>query len=195
MNFKGVRYPVVAVTLVVTLVFLFGARWVYQRQALDRPLEAAVLAVPGVEEVVVGQRGDALVVRVRAGETPRLEDFVADLWRAIDRVQGGAGVELEISDSRTERLENVYHDLHFHVQEAVATGRYSELPARLEEVSAGTGLTRGRIFVGPDYVYLQLHQEEARLYEIIPRRAAGPSHPAGSDGQPLRLVTVGPWQG
>ncbi|HCJ09552.1 MAG TPA: hypothetical protein DGR79_08380 [Clostridiales bacterium] len=195
MNFKGVRYPVVAVTLVVTLVFLFGARWVYQRQALDRPLEAAVLAVPGVEEVTVGQRQDVLLVRVRAGEVPHLEEFVADLWRAVEAVQEGAAVELEISDSRSERLQNIFYELHFHVQEAVATGRFSELPARLEEVSAGTGLTRGRVFVGPEYVYVQLHQGQACLYEIIPRRASGPSHPAGLDGSPPRLVTVGPWPG
>jgi hypothetical protein len=185
------RVPVIALVLVVCLGFLFGARWVYQNQALNRPLEQAIGAVPGVLDVAVTQRSDALVVRVRVGETPRLEEFVSALSRVILAVEGDQRVELRLSDSRTESLQDVYYDFHFHLQEAAATGRYSALPARLEEVAASNRLTRYRVFVGPEYVYVQLHQEAASFYEILPR---DPGRSSPSAASSLK-VTVCPWEG
>ncbi len=194
MGFKGVRLPVILVTLALTLGVLFGGRWLYLNQALDRPLARAVLAVPGVKDVAVGQRSGTMVVRVKAGDAPRLEEFVVSLWQAIDSVDSTQGVDLQISDSRNQALQDVYYNFHFFLQEAVATGRYSELPARLSQVATPDKVTRARVYVGSDYVYLQLHQGEASLYEIVPRQPEGAAPGPGQDVA-VRSVTVCPWGG
>lgn len=193
MNLKGMRLTIILATLALTLAILFGVKWLYQDQALDRPLARAVGAVSGVTETVIAQRGDILQVRVKASDTPEIETLVAGLWRAIDAVEGGRKVELLISDSRNPALQEVYYDFHFFLQEAVATGFYSELPARLAEVAATDKVARARVYVAPDYVYVQLHQGDASLYEIVPRDP-GQSVPGAAETI-TRSVVVRPWGG
>lgn len=193
LNLKGMRLPIIVLTLAVTLAALFGARWLYQRQALDRPLLDAIRAVPGVTDVAVAQQGDVLQVKVRASGVPALEDFVGGLWRAVDAVQNGQKVELQLSDYRTPALADVYYDFHFYLQEAVATGRYSELPARLSEVATPDRVTGSRVFVGSDYVYVQLEQGTSSLYEIIPRGEPANGLPVDQGQTALHTLTVRPW--
>lgn len=192
MNLKGMRLPIIFVTLALTLAALFGARWLYQNQALNRPLGEAVRAVPGVADVAISQRGDVLQVKVKAAETPELERFINDLWQAVDSVESGQKVELQISDNRTQALADAYYGFHFFLQEAVATGRYSDLPARLAQITAADKMTRGRVFVASDYVYVQLHQGGASLYEIVPRELARAT-PGDQSGTALHSVSVRPW--
>jgi hypothetical protein len=194
MNFKGLRLQLIILTLVLGLALLFGVRWLYQDQALNRPLEQAVRSVPGVTDVSLGQQGDTIVVRVKAGDVPRLEELVASLWRSITAVEGRQNVRLQISDTRSEALQDAYYRLHFFLQEAVATGQYSTLPDRTAGIAEASGVTRHRVFVGPDYVYLQLHQGQSALYEIVPRDPE--RFGSGSQGSTVvRLVTVEPWEG
>ncbi len=187
------RLTIILTTLALTLAILFGVKWLYQDQALDRPLARAVGAVPGVTETAIAQSGDSLQVRVKVADTPEIETLVAGLWRAIDAVEGGRKVELLISDSRNPVLQEVYYDFHFFLQEAVATGRYSELPARLAQVAATGKVARARVYVAPDYVYVQLHQGDASLYEIVPRDP-GQSVPGVAETV-TRSVIVRPWGG
>jgi len=194
MDFKGVRIPIIMLTLFLTLAFLFGARWLYQHETLDRPLEDAVRAVDGVADVVLEERGGAVIVKVQAGDTARLEEFVAELWRAVESVEGERKVKLRISDTRNQHLQDLYYEFHFHLQEAVATGRYSNLPGELAGVMEGRNITRERVFVGPDYVYLQMHQGDACLYEVVPR-ASDVSFAPGGRAESERSVTVDPWEG
>ncbi len=194
MHLKGMRLPIIVATLALTLAALFGARWLYQNQALNRPLVEALRGVTGVADVAVNQRGDKLQVRVKAGEVPELEVFVSDLWRAVDSVGSGQRTELQISDSRNRALRDAYYQFHFFLQEAVATGHYSDLPTRLPQVADSGNVTWGRVFVAPDYVYVQLHEGPAFLYEIVPREPAGTA-PGNQGETALRSITVGPWGG
>ena len=194
MNFKGVRYPIILAVLALVLAVLFGGRWLYESQTMDRPLEQAIRSVPGVSDVRVVQRGDTVEVRVKAGDAGKLEEFVAQLWRAIDANERTRRVELRLSDSRVQALEDAYYSFHFSLQEAMATGLFSELPARLAEAAKPDVVGRSRIYVGTDYVYVQLHQGDAALYEIVPRSAAASgSATAGATPAVPRLVTVAPW--
>lgn len=192
MSFKGVRLPVVVTILSLTLALLFGARWLYQNQALDRPVELAVRQVPGVVDVRVTDQGDTVKVAVKAADTPQLEEFVASLWRAIDSAGSGSKVQLQISDSRDAALQNAFYSFHFYLQEAVATGHYSDLPARLSQVAEAAHLSRARVFVGPDYVYLQMHQGDHSLYEVVPRGPLRTGSAASGNGVAEHVVTVGP---
>lgn len=197
MSFKGVRLTIIVFALALTLGLLFGGRWLYHSQALSRPLEDAVRAVPGVDAVVLGEHGQAFVIQVRLGQTQQLEDMIADLWRAIEAVDAKAPVELRISDTRNQNVENAFYDFHFHLQEAVATGNYSDLPARLAEVAVANRLTYERVYVGAEYVFVQLHQGEAALYEVVPRHIVEPDVmvDGGAGYRSGRTVTSAPWVG
>lgn len=191
MSFKNIRFPIIIVALALTLGFLFGARWLYENQSLARPLEEALRAVRGVSDVALKDESAGLLVKVRVGDVPQLETLVSDIWQAVDSVGPSGNVNLELTDSRTQALQDVYYNFHFFLQEAMATGRYSELPARLKEVASAGGVDRYRVFVAPDYVYLQLHQGDANLYEIIPRQAEPAPEPDGALA--ARSVSVRPW--
>jgi hypothetical protein len=188
--FKGIRPRMILAALTLTLAILFGAKWIYMDQALHRPLAQAIAGTPGVVETIIAERGNSLQVRVKVADTPEIETFVASIWRAIDTVESGRKIELVISDSRSPALEEVFYAFHFFVQEAVATGSYSDLPLRLAQVAPPDKVARARVFVGSDYVYVQLHQSGSALYEIVPRQPSGLSGDAAT-----RPVLVAPWGG
>ncbi|RJQ11253.1 MAG: hypothetical protein C4551_01250 [Bacillota bacterium] len=192
MGFKGIRLPVIGVTLVLTLGVLFGIRWFYQDRAFHRPLVEALGAIPAVRNVEVHQDGATLEVKVLLGDALRLETLVDDLWRAVESVESGPRVRLCLSDSRDEALEDVYYDCHFLLQEAVSTGRYSDLPERLAEVATSARVDRARAFVGRDYVFVQLHKDGLSLYEVLPRRPSLTGSDTGH-AEDTRMVTTAPW--
>jgi len=193
LSLRGVRPLVVVLALVVTLGLLFGARWLYHRRTVSEPLAQAVGAVEGVQEVKVVQENDRLIVRARVGPTPRLEELVASIGRSLEQARVPEQVELVLSDTRTPELEAAFYDLHFFLQEAVTTGRYSELPARVNGLAEEGRVDRGRVFVSTDCVYVQLELGGSCLYEVIPRPAPSGELSLSNSSSFFRRVSVSPW--
>ena len=86
------------------------------------------------------------------------------------RLGAGAEKSIELLDTRTPLLEEVYEQLRFAIEEAVATGRFTRLTASVGEAAQAFGLDRHAIYIDAERIYLELETDRHRLLAVIRHR-------------------------
>ncbi|MCL6451347.1 MAG: hypothetical protein K6T75_08655 [Acetobacteraceae bacterium] len=187
MRLKGLKPVRIATAFLITLAVLGGAAYGWRLASCDRPLIRSLGSLPGVEEVRLERAGSrGLLIYVNLGPVADLRETYRALEERTGAVLGDGRFELIIRDTRTPALVEVYHRLHFLVQEGLETGRFADMDRRLErEVESlqalGRGPERYRVWVDDRHLYVELHQGRSALYEVISRARAGPAE-GGAEG-------------
>ena len=159
-----------AIALAATLFILFGGQAIYQNFAVAKPLDKAFADIEGVKAVAWEKAKDdkAITLRVSLAGTPNLQLTYTTIEDKARAILGKGELNIVISDSRTEELEQAYHEMHLYIQEAVATGRFSQMADQVKEKAAKAGVD-SRVYVDSQNIYLQLAKDSAELYTVIPR--------------------------
>lgn len=173
---RTLRWPVVAISLALSLAVLFGARWLLFTQMVAGPMTRLLTALPTVARFETFRLGGVQVVRLEVADVPDLALAYVDLYRGIGGILGTAPYRLEITDRRSPALQEALYRISPLVQEAMATGQFSLLQPRLAAESRNLGVDRARVVVDGERVYLQLHRGSEYLYEVFPRPDAFAPH-------------------
>lgn len=160
------QYPLALLTALLTLAGLLVGSFVYQEQVKAAPLERDLQAVPGVGGVTIERADRQWVVRVELGRVELLPVTYRQLRERIDRRLGAGRYRLELADGRTPELQRAFYEVSYFVQEARTRGDFAEAARRVEEKGRELGLSRARLYVDPDYLYLELADEGATLYHV-----------------------------
>ncbi len=157
-----------AVASAVFLVGWLGSSLVEAHVTLPRSLEAA-RSLPGVTAVNLSEQEDGkTAVRLTLGAVDRIEDAYLPARRLFPD-----DVEIVIEDARTPDLERLRDRIAMALTEALDSGRLVEMQREIERLLADTNLTRHRLHASPDLLFLQLHQGDRYLYEVLKRRSEG----------------------
>jgi len=165
----GFRLPVVLASMAAVLAILFGAQFLYARQALALPLNTRLEATPGV----VGQptvTSDALglAVEVRLG---LIDDLQSTYHRLLHIAEGGAAgrhVTIQIQDNRNRQLTEDYMTLSAILDQGRATGQFVAMEKQFAAASGGMGLARAQVTVDSTQMYVELISGKNYLYAIMP---------------------------
>lgn len=168
----GVRAPVVVGVMAIVLALLIGAQYVFTVERIDRPLHDRIAAVAGVRSVRVDTSRDPIVVDVRLDPVPNLMETYAEIRQAADDVLAGRPYEIRVEDRRNEKLVDDYYSMNAIIQEGLATGRFTDMVARVEAAAKELGLDSAKVYVDSDRLFVQLRAGNAYLYEVLPRRQA-----------------------
>lgn len=178
---KKLKLPVVIVVFFAVIAVGIGVRHVYYQTRIIDPLADDARATLGVESVEVVAKSDGLMevwVELAPGTPieevyPRIETMAAAKLRtALDRVV--------IRDEPSPRLLEIYHRMHFAVQEGISTGLYARMAEAIDELLQEEDGVEQRVYVGDRHVFVHLREGESDLYRVIPRlsvdlaRALGP---------------------
>lgn len=157
--------------LAATLLLLFGSQAIWHTFAVAKPLDRAFAGVDGVQSVV-RQQDEPVVLQVTLVHVANIQTTYTALEQQAKRILGTSAFRIVIRDNRTPELEQVYHGLHFQIQEAIATGRFSDMADRIRQ-KADAAAVDAVVYVDARHVYLQLNKGEAALYSVIPRMNEG----------------------
>lgn len=182
MQLQGVRVPLVMMFAMLGLFLLFGMERLYTFTRIDQPLARFLSAREEVKSFEVRQMGGRVVVRVTLGPVANLRETYVDLEKGIAAIFGARPFAIEVVDNRTERLLRDYYELHYALQEALATGRFTEMERKVAQAAQRGGLTRAAVYVDTDYLYIQLQRGDRYLYELVPRHADGVTPAPPGDG-------------
>ncbi|MBE3576683.1 MAG: hypothetical protein IMX00_03210 [Limnochordales bacterium] len=175
MAWKQLRLPVVGGFFLIFLSLAVAGQWVYEERWVWQPLAAEMARVPGVERVEVQRelRPPLIEVRLRAGvDLPQVYQQLETLAsRRLGPADGGdlPGYMIAIADRRTPRLISAYNQLRLAVEEAIATGRFTELSDWVVRAKEEASLSRAELWVDRQNVYLYLQDGRGWLYAVIPR--------------------------
>lgn len=165
----GVRASVVVGVMVFALALLIAAQYAYTLQRVERPLEERIGAVPGVRAVSVDTSRDPILIRVTLGPVDNLLQTYDEIRAAADDVLGGRAYEIRLADRRDARLVDDYYALNAILQEGIATGRFTDMVARVEAAAKELGLDSAKVYVDADRLYVELRAGDDYLYEVLPR--------------------------
>lgn len=162
------------IALAVTLLVLFGGQTIWHTFAVAKPLDNAFEGIDGIQSVAWNkEKSDkaAVVLQVSLDHVTNLQTTYTDIQERAKNILGKSTFRIVIRDSRNPELEQVYHEMHFHIQEAIATGRFGNMAEHVKEKALEAGID-AQISVDAYNVYLQLSQGDANLYRVIPRTHA-----------------------
>jgi hypothetical protein len=158
------------IALAATLLILFGSQTIWHTFAVAKPLDKAFEGIDGVQSVAWDKAKDdkTVTLQVSLAHATNLQTTYTTVQDRAKSVLGKSAFQIAIHDNRTLELEQFYHELHFHIQEAIVTGRFGDMADRIKEKAQTTGVD-AQVYVDAQNVYLQLTKGESNLYNVIPR--------------------------
>jgi len=172
MHFKGIKFAAVAVIAVLVFGLLLGGNFVYGKVTSDQPLFKSFQNVPEVKEVrIIKNTKKEMEILVVLAEVDDLAATYRNLVQTVQPIAGTRECRLLLTDERSDELVNAYYDIHYLIQEGIATGSFAAMAEQVDTRLSPLGLARQRVFVANDYVFVQLHRDGKYLYEVVPRLA------------------------
>lgn len=169
-NLQNLRWPVVLVTMAVTLGLLMGAGLLLKNQTVEEPLKKLYAGSPSVESHTFDRQGERYEIKVKLKDVPDLAVVYRQLDEETGKVLRGLPYSLQVEDRRNGRLDETFRRVNLYVQEALATGQFATMADRAEGEAGKAGLT-ARVAVDSDRVFVQLHDNEWYLYSVVDRNA------------------------
>lgn len=170
MTVQGLRIPIIILVFIVALGTAVGAQQLFYRQQIVNPLQQEFLAIKGVQSVRLVKNGPLTDVHLKMGRVSDLESTYEAIQSAAKRGLTDRVGAVVLEDQRTQVLSEAYYQLHFAVQEAIATGHFTALADRLQELSAQYPFDVYRAIVADDHISIQLEHDKGYLYQIVPRQ-------------------------
>jgi hypothetical protein len=171
MDLKGIKLTAVLLIAVLMFGLLLGGKYVYGKVTSDQPLFKSFQNVPEVTGVqILKNTKKEMEILVTLAEVDDLAVAYHNLAQMAQPVAGDRECRLILTDARNEILAKAYYDIHYLIQESIATGAFAAMADKVEERIDRTEINRHRVVVGNEYVFVQLHHDGQYLYEIIPRQ-------------------------
>lgn len=170
MDLRQIRWSIaLAVAIVLCGVLWFGGNAI-RTMTVTRPLLSALAATDGVEapELINGTDGLTVILTVKPG---------ADLQTTYEAAMAQAGLrardavsQVLVKDSNDPAMAKLYRErVAFVIHEAVATGRYSGLPA---QVQSAAGSMETTVTIDDSYLFVTMHDGDKVLYKVVNRKGA-----------------------
>ena len=170
MKLPDVNIKLVAASLSVALVLLFGGNALVRMTSVSMPVERLLGPMTEIKSYSVERTSYGTVLDIELSGASDLPETIRKVTLAAARLAGREGVWIRIRDSRDDILSDVYYRLHLLLQEAMATGSFAEMERRVEETAHASGISDARIVVDSEYVYVSMSHGANQLYEVLPRR-------------------------
>lgn len=171
MTFRGYKLHVILITCALIIIVGFGAqRFVYGRH-VTASLEREFSAIAGVNVVDLQRRGNHTDVVFTVNMVPDFQQFYKEVQLVAGERLGEELGEIIVNDARTEALSAGYERIHLALHEAAVTGRFTRMQAYIDAVLPELPVDDYKISVDEQSIYVELHGEDAYLYERIPRAA------------------------
>lgn len=166
---KGLRWELIALAAVLTLAVLSLAYFSYETMGVRRPLERALLKDPDVSAVRMRRDEDKEVVEVTLSKVTDLSATYARIHGLVQDRMGQGAFVLELKDRRDEILENMYHEIHFYLEEASVRGNFGTMIEACKPILEAEGASDYRVTVDQDRIYVQIECADRYLYQVLDR--------------------------
>ena len=174
MNWQKYKWSIVVITIVLTLTVLGGSHFFWQQYALDKPLTQVIETIDGVETLTLDNNDkyqSTQNIHITLNNVKNLQKTYQKINDSITNILGTKKYKLIIHDHRTPELEQLYYSMHYYIQEAIFTGKFSVMAEIIQEKALGAN-TKAQVYVDASSIYVQLMSNNGTLYMIIPRQFA-----------------------
>ncbi len=167
MPLHQIRLSTVIIAMVITLGLLLGGQYSYEKYIVKEELSQKIAQIVEIDEIKIEKNENPPTVYIRASQITDLPMVNRRLGKII-REELGPEYRLVFLDQRTPRLQDLYENCQFSIQEAITAGNFQEMHQAIQKKAAAEHVDY-KVSVDSYNVYLQLRDQKGYLYEIIPR--------------------------
>ena len=170
MSQKIIRILAIVLTGILTLGILVGATYLYNKLVYTNPLEASVAQMKAIGSFRVEQFNSRSKIKVQFNVREKLR---ANFYLLLDQLEGQSkknlnNLTLEISNPPDKELYAFLTKARLPVFEAISTGKFTELPARLDELSLNVPV-KYELEIDNRFVFITACSGEASAHMVIDR--------------------------
>jgi len=165
---RGLRYPLIAVIVVVVFCLLLTGQWVYKKYFLEQPVVKALDSLPEVENSEFFEQTNTVTIKLK--EVPNLQKAYLKIDSKLRKQRGSEDLKIVILDNRNRLLERVLYQSQFAVHQAIMQGDFIHMLEYISNLAKEAGVDKFNIFIDSNNIYLQFHEGNSYLYEIVSRK-------------------------
>lgn len=163
-----IKIPVVIVVFAISLtLLLLGQYFIFRPHTLSI-LEAKFINIPGVKAACVTSSTDGLGLDIELEDNPSLKASYSQILRLAKQV-GIPPERITIQDDRGPILSQALYDIHYSVEEGIATGQFQRMATVVQDELASHNIENYQIWVEQECVYVEMHYGSEHLYQVFPR--------------------------
>lgn len=166
-RFKDFRLWLVLLAFLGTVVVLFGGQKLTVRFRAENPTRHAIGTIKAVRDFKVKQIPDGLTVELKLDKVGNLEAILDLVKQKIESNYKQPIRNFKIIGQSDQKLQQIRYNLSFYLEEALVSGRYIQLKQALD----GYQSVNAKVYLGTDFIYIQLENDTHYLYEAIPRNS------------------------
>ena len=167
MTSVNIRAMPAVLSLLVTLIVLFGGYFAHQWFYVEKPLKSMIQSTPHVTLKHLRVKPDRIEIRLDADEKFSLAADFIPLREKLRSLAGEREVNIELADRTDAVLEKAWNQMAFGVTEAVVLRRFTQIPETIER-EAKTAKVRHEVAMDEQFVYVVLRHNGHSLYRVLP---------------------------
>lgn len=164
---NNLRIWLILLAFLGTVGVLFGGQKLAAKFQIENPVRNTIKAIKSVKDFQIKEISNGLIVELKIGKVGNLETVLDLVKHKVEQYYEQPVRYFNISGLPDEKLQQVRYDLSFYLEEALVSGSYTQLKQALESYQP----IKAKVYLGTDFIYIQLENNTHYLYEAIPRRS------------------------
>ncbi len=167
MQWKGLKIPLIILSLLVGMALIFGIQTIYQKFIFKGPLDTILNNNRFVESCQISSEGGTLRVNVCIRRDENLMLAYKDVQKVLNQRAGNKPYEIVLTDNRDQTLEQVWYESQYAVYQAVIQGTYQDMADVLERVALEHN-AEAIVYLDQDFIFLRFKHDGHTLDEVVP---------------------------
>lgn len=164
-------FPVL-MSVIVSVVVLFGGWFAYRSFAMENPLNHKIEALPGVKQANFSFNNQDVTVQLSLSQNADLRSIDAAVMHDGAKTIGNRTVHIDVKNPNVPKLEDWWSKSLFDVAQAMDTKQYAQIPSMLQKKAAQLPGLQVSSEMDNTNVYIRLTLGKQSKYIILPRQTA-----------------------
>jgi hypothetical protein len=160
----------IIISLVVTLIVLFGGYQGYQYFKIDKPIKDVFLTQQ--KDISISKikfNPSNVQIQLNVKPTYSYIDEFPSLTKQLNEILGEGKWSITFTNTQTPTMKQAWKEIVFGVKEGIYTGRYTLIHSVTKQIANKYHLSYD-VYMDDQYVYLMLRDGNKSWYQILPMK-------------------------
>ncbi|HOV78691.1 MAG TPA: hypothetical protein PK728_01170 [Bacillota bacterium] len=167
MQWHGLKIQIIILSLLVGIAIIFGIQRLYNKYAVQDPLNAVLSQSDAVQSFQVTREKRVIKVSVTLNYNADIMEDYNEIKNEISRALGSRPFTISLNDSRDEALKRVWYKSQYAVYQSLVQGNYRDMAEAVGREARTEG-AESTVYVDRENIYIRLKHQGKTLDEIIP---------------------------
>jgi len=169
MRWQQLNLPLIAVSVLAGVAFLFSAQVLYNKYTWQEPLKKYFDSNTAISSYRIENNRGYCDIYIEVYPQANLASVYKEVKQKAGKILANKKkFNIYLVDSRDELLKEIWYNCQYAVYQAQQCGTYQDM-AKVVGYEAAVNGVEAKIFIDNDYIYLRLRKGDRTLDEIIPR--------------------------